>query len=448
MPAFAPERLRAQLAAFPDARRCWIAFSGGMDSQVLLHAAASLRKNAWMDVRAVHVDHGLHRDSTRWADHCRVSCRQLLVPLEVHRVQVLRDRGESLEAVARDRRYQAFSQLLGSGDLLLTAHHRDDQAETLLLALMRGSGLRGLAAMPAVAPLGAGHLVRPLLTSCREELRAYAQLHGLSWVEDPTNASLRFDRNFLRHRVLPLLSERWQGCSSAVARTAGHCAEAQQIIEALSEREIALVAGKRPGTLSISRLKDLDHPLRKAVLLHWIAGRGFLSPGSRRLDRIIGEVLSARRDAAPLVAWAGCEVRRYRDDLFAIGPLPPSPGPQPIRWISGSVSLPNGLGRLRLLGAGGEVIDPSGLFRGGVSVRFGVEGLLCRPVGMAHSRPLKKLFQEAGVPPWVRRYLPLVFAGEALVAIGDGWVCDPGPAGKMEGLKVCWQQDPRGRLGL
>jgi tRNA(Ile)-lysidine synthase len=360
------------------------------------------------------------------------------VPIRVLRVDAAAGRGESPEAAARAARYRALAPLLAPGDLLLTAHHQDDQAETLLLALMRGSGLKGLAGMPAVTHLAAGRLVRPLLGFRRAELRDYAQSVGLDWIEDPGNQDQGLDRNLLRHRVLPLLVERWPACTTTIARSAGHCAEGQGVIDRIAERELEGLGGTRAGTLSVSRLRVLDPPLCRVVLRHWISQRGFGPPDVRHLQRITTEVLSARPDAGPLVAWAGCEVRRYRDDLYAMDPLPPALGPDAIPWRTQGLVLPSGLGHLVLLDTSGREVDPARVSSMGLEVRFRVPGLWFRPEGKPHRRPLKKLFQEAGVPPWLRILVPLVFREGDLVAVAGLCGCDSLLGNGVPTLRLRW----------
>ncbi len=412
MPVFDPQSLVATLAPFEAASRVWIAYSGGLDSTVLLRAAAAVRERLSGPLWAVHVDHALHPDSGRWADHCRVTCEDLAISLRESRVEVKSGRGESLEAAARAARYGEFFALLAPGDLLLTAHHLDDQAETLLLALIRGSGAHGLAAMPLVVDLGLGRLVRPLLGHSRADLEHYARTLGLTWLEDPSNRELAMDRNYLRRLVLPLIRERWPAVSTTLARSAAHCAEAAALVDLAAGRELAGLGGERPGTLSIPGVAWLERTLRKAVLRLWLRRRGFLGPDSAHLTRILDELLPARPDADPLVAWRGCEVRRYRQDLFALRPLPPVPTGPGLAWEGPVMELPHGLGTLERVADA----DPMAL-TGPVRVRFGVPELACRPPGGAHQRPLKKLFQKAGVPPWLRPYVPLVFAGDDLVAV-------------------------------
>jgi tRNA(Ile)-lysidine synthase len=443
MPSFSPEHLPelllTRLAGFPDVKVGWVAYSGGVDSSVLLDGLVTVRNRLAFEIRALHVHHGLHPDADAWSEHCSRECRRLGVPIEIRRVEVPRTRGESLEALARHARYEAMGSVLGQGDLLLSAQHRDDQAETLLLALMRGSGPAGLAAMPFVAPLGEGWLVRPLLEHSRADLLTYAEVRNLQWQEDPGNRSLRFDRNFLRHRVLPLLAERWPSCAASIARSAAQCAEAQGVIDLLVEEKLSGVAGHRPDTLSITRLGDLPLPLRKLVLRHWFRKLGLALPSSRRLDRVLCDVMNARPDADPLVAWPGCEVRRYRDDLFAMAPLPPRPPAVPIHWGRSVLSLPGALGCLELLAPDGSLLDPLDFFSQGLEVRFGVQGLFCRAGRDGHHRPLKKLYQEAGVPPWARPYVPLVFIEGKLLAVANIRICHPdGPVGRRQ-FRLRWR---------
>jgi tRNA(Ile)-lysidine synthase len=430
--------LMALLRDFPEPRRCWIAYSGGLDSTVLLDLLTGLRERLGVSLSAVHVDHGLNPASAAWACLCEDRCAALGVPLVLRRVEVrLRD-GRGPEAAARAARYAAFRDLLGPADLLLTAHHRDDQAETLLLALLRGAGLKGLAAMPKVSSLGAGRLVRPLLAFGRADLQTYARARGLDWVEDPSNLDLELDRNWLRRQVLPLLAKRWPAVGRSLARSAGHCAEAATLIDGLAAGAAARLQGERPGTLSVSRLLGIDGPLCRAVLRHWIGSLGLPVPDTRHLARVMGEVLPARPDASPLVAWAGAEVRRYRDDLFALAGLPPIPAGLDLAWERSPLNLPNGLGRLHLSDAAGRDVAPETLGLGPLRVRFGGTGLRCRPLGAPHHRPLKHLYQEAGVPPWLRGYVPLVFAGDHLVAVGDLHLCAEAklPAGR--GVRFVW----------
>jgi tRNA(Ile)-lysidine synthase len=326
--------------------------------------------------------------------------------------------------MAREARYAALAALLAPGDLLLTAHTEDDQAETLLLALIRGSGVQGLAAMPTVADLGMGRLVRPLLSTRRADLEHYARHLDLSWLEDPSNAELSFDRNYLRNRVMPMIRGRWPAVSSTLARSAAHCAEAASVVDQVAEAALPGLAGERRGTVSIPGLLRLDRPLRKAALRLWLRQRGFLLPDTVHLERILSEVLPARADADPLVAWRGCEIRRYRQDLFALAPLPAPPQGVELSWEGATLDLPDGLGALERIPEGPDACVGGAKLRT-LRVRFGVSGLSCRPPGIAQSRSLKNLYQESGVPPWLRAFVPLLFDGNALVAVVGLCRCEP-----------------------
>lgn len=433
-----PDVLLSALTAPPEARRLWIAYSGGLDSHVLLHACAALQGRLRCELRAVHLDHGLHPDSAHWATHCRSVCAGLGMPLDVHRLGVDRQAGESLEAVARQARYQALADLLGPGEAVATAQHRDDQAETLLLALLRGSGVHGLAAMPARAALGEGWLLRPLLGLACDDLRAYAMRHRLDWIEDPSNADTELDRNLLRHRVLPLLRERWPAASTTLSRSAAHCAEAAALIDDSADERLPQLVGGRPGTLSVQGLRTLKPAQARAVLRRWLMAAGFGPPDRQRLARILDEVLPARADADPLVAWNCCEVRRYRDDLFALAPLPIMPPARTMGWDgTRALQLPLGLGQLEITEAG--LPPPHDL-----KVRIGSRGeppLRCIRSGAA-GRSLKDLFQQAGIPPWLRAFVPVIERNGRLDVVAGVARC------REEAAPVIWTGHPWMELGV
>ncbi|HEV2320748.1 MAG TPA: tRNA lysidine(34) synthetase TilS, partial [Gammaproteobacteria bacterium] len=237
--SFDPSRLIHTLRGLPAAQRYWVALSGGLDSMVLLTALAVERGGLPGELRALHVHHGLHPKADEWQRHCEVACASLGIPLEIRRVEVHPATGESLEAVARERRYAAFREVVGADDLLLLAQHADDQLETFLLQALRGAGVRGLAAMPESASFSGLKLARPLLAYGRAELEAWARQQGLSWVEDPSNADTGFDRNYLRHEVLPRLKQRWPAAAETVSRSARLAAEADGLLKELAAEDTA-----------------------------------------------------------------------------------------------------------------------------------------------------------------------------------------------------------------
>lgn len=439
---FSREQLLLILERFPKPPCFWVAFSGGLDSSVLLHALAVQRNNLPAALGALHLDHGLQAESENWARHCRRVCVALRVPLLVRALHLRVPNGVSVEAEARNARLAAYRDIMQPGDLLLTAQHRDDQAETLLLQLLRGSGLSGLAAMPEILELPPGYLVRPLLDFTRSEIRQYAESNGIDWVDDPSNVETGFDRNYLRHEILPLLTQRWPGCAKTLSRSARHCAEAQDVIDHFVVRDMARVQGSRHGTLSVSALLELEPPLCRVFLRYWIKNARFSLPNSRVLDRVIHEVLPVAPDRSPMVHWPGAEVRRYRDDLFLLPPLPPRPGSKPLDGTyETKLALPEGLGVLYLERSGSGALMHNDWNGDSLQVRFGATDARCGLALRGHHKSLKKLFQELGVPSWVRPYVPLVFANESLRAVGDLCLCAE-TRGNGADFSVTWTGHP------
>ncbi len=435
-------RLRRALEALPQPTAYRVAFSGGLDSTVLLHLLASLRDVLPAPVSAVHVNHGLHPESSTWSERCRRACEQLGVPIVAVDVDARPAAGESPEAAARQVRYRAFADAVNGGEAILTAHHRGDQAETVLLQLFRGAGPRGLAGMPAAAPFADGWLLRPLLLAGldRADLRLYAEAHALSWIEDPSNFDTGLDRNFLRHTIMPELSTHWPGLNAVLARSAGHFAEASILMDALAEQDLAACPGMHPNTLSVRCLTGLSPARARNLIRYWIRETGVPLPDSRRIERILEEVIPAPADAEPMVAWRGAEVRRYRDDLYALAPLPPIPT-ESLQWdLKRPLTLPNGLGRLAPLAVEGAGILAS-LAAAGVGVAFRQGGERCRPAGRPHGRELRKLLQEAGIPPWMRERLPLITVQGEVAQIPGVTTCEPFAAGPGEpGIQIRWER--------
>lgn len=387
-----------------------IAFSGGLDSTVLLHLAAADPALRARGLRALHVDHGLHPDSARWAQACGDACAALGVGFQSRRVAV-RDRGGGLEAAARAARHAAFLDSQREGELIALAHHRDDQAETVLLRLLRGSG-DGLGAMRAVRPFGRGWLWRPLLALPRALIHAHALQHGLRWIEDPSNASERHDRNFLRHCVLPVLQQRWPQADAAFARSAGLLATQEDLLAAEDAKRLAQVQGFDPATLSVPALLAQPPGWQPRLLRRWTADLGLPLLSAGALDTIQSELLPARPDARAQFAWSGAVIRRWRDLLHAGRPLPALPDDFIARWDgAAALALPGG-DRLQL--------SPARAFDAPHTVRARQGGERLVLPGRAHSSELKHVLQDLGVPPWQRARLPLLFAPDGeLLAAGD-----------------------------
>lgn len=435
-------RLLHALAPWRQAPAWTVALSGGLDSTVLLHLLARLREQqALPPISAIHVHHGLQPAADAWVAHCRARCAALEIPFAVCHVTV--DRGASLERAAREARYAAFAARLGEGEVLLAAQHRDDQAETLLLRLLRGAGVRGLAAMPASRPLGAGWLLRPLLGVARVELEGWAREQRLSWIEDPSNADTALARNFLRHEILPRLNRHWPGAAAVLARDAEQLAEADGLLGELAELDLA--AARTPSawawlalpSLALAPLQALSAARQRNALRHW------LQPLTRLPEREHWagweDLRDAREDAAPCWRLEGGELRRAGGRLWWLaGAWRVAPPPAPVAWTqpAQALELP-GNGRVWLECADGAL--PEGPLR--IGYRQGGE-VLALP-GRGH-RDLKRLLQESGLPAFVRGRLPLLFAGDALLAVANlpRLAAQPGA-----GLRLHWQP-PTGGAGL
>ncbi|MCI0591640.1 MAG: tRNA lysidine(34) synthetase TilS [Gammaproteobacteria bacterium] len=395
-----------------------------MDSHVLLHAMHALFLNLGKtEIRAAHINHGLSCHAGSWSQHCERVCRRLRIPYQLLTVDAVNPTGQSPEAKAREQRYRALASIMGRGDVLLTAHHQDDQAETVLLQLLRGAGPRGLSAMPLYTEFGPGWLARPLLAFSRHELSRYAQAEHLDWIEDDSNTDLRFGRNYLRHKVMPVLRERWPGISRALARAARYQADVAALIEQVSQCELDAVYNIERQTLSVTGLRRLDGVRRKLVIRAWVRLLGLPVPSAHHVRHILTDVVEATWERTPRVAWAGAEVRRYRDEIYGMRPLP---NIDPARALSWNLATPLKLasGILKAERVEGTGIKATCCQNGMVSVRFRRGGERLRPAGRGHTRPLQKLFQEEGIPPWHRDRIPLVYIDDELAAVAGLWVCD------------------------
>ncbi len=407
----------------------WIAYSGGLDSHVLLHALAQSRSH--LKLQAIHIHHGLHAQADYWAKHCQEICKVLEIPCEVRHVNVHIAPGDSLEANARVARYDAITQCLAQNDIVLTAQHADDQAETLLLQLLRGAGIAGLAAMPSESNLGKGKLVRPLLVYTRAELQEYAVKNDLHWIEDSSNADTRFDRNFLRHDIMPILQHRWSSINHILCRAARHQAEADELVQILAANDLQTCEGNSPEQLYLSSLLQLSQARQRNVLRFWIKNLSLPIPSTVQLKHIFSDVLTAKEDRQPLVRWQGGEVRRYRESLFAMPNLPTRQ--DALSWTLPQ-SLQLALGKLTVKKVEGEGLAvPAGT---SLDIRFRQGGETLRWHG--HLRVVKKLLQAAKMPPWQRQFLPLIYLNNTLVAIPNICVAD-GFVAQETGWKIEWQ---------
>lgn len=407
------DALRRALAGQPHGALC-VALSGGPDSTALLHALAQWPDARTRGLRALHVDHGLHADSAAWAEHCRRFCADLELPCTVVRVQVATQRGEGLEAAARRARYAAFAAQLRQGETLLLAHHRDDQAETVLLKLLRGAGPEGLGGMRERRPLGGGELWRPLLHAItRAQLRDYVATHGLSCIDDPSNADTRLARNQLRREILPRLAAHWPQAVDSILHSAALSRAAADTLRTQWLAAFGTLHDPATGSLDAAGWLALPPALRQPLLDHWLHARGLAAPTTAQRAQIERQC-AARAGTVPCIRWGRCELHVWKGRLW-VRALPPTIDPEwQARWQGEPLALPDG-GTLGLRDGNARLPVP-------LSVRLRQGGERIRPAGDAHSRELRDLFQQAALPPWQRLACPLLYEGDTLIGVADRWL--------------------------
>ena len=398
--------------------RIYIAYSGGVDSHVLLHCCAGLPELQGK-LTAVYIHHGLQVEAEFWALHCEKTAKNLDVDFLMLRVNAKASQGESPEEAARNARYTALKSLIHAGDLLLLAQHREDQLETVLLQLFRGSGLPGLSGMPERMVFGPGLMLRPLLHTSKQAIDDYADSHQLSWIEDPSNQSNDYDRNFLRNQIVPLLKQRWPALDKTVSRSARHCADAQVLVEQVAGQLFIDIFNPQDKTLSISRLTAHHSSSQQLIIRHWFGCLGLKMPAQAVVGRILSQVIAADKQRDPVLSGQGYSIRRYRDKLYC---LVIQIRPQDCAWPTGQTSI-----HISPEQTWSWVTSPTGIPReqwlaAKVEIRFRRGGEKIGLPGRQGHHVLKNLFQEAGIPTWERDCLPLIYLDDQLAAVGERWI--------------------------
>ncbi len=405
--------LLASLSSLSPRQKVWVAYSGGLDSSVLLHALAELASQGQLNqpLGAIHIHHGLSPHADVWQAHCAEHAACWGVPFESIRVNAQPKTGESPEATARSARYQAIASQMNRGDLLLTGHHQDDQAETLLIQLLRGSGVKGLAAMPHSHPFANGTLMRPLLTCSRQMLQVYAEQHQLRWVEDESNNDDGYDRNFLRNQIIPQLQQRWPSVNATLSRSACHCAQSAQLCDELAAQDLQNMLLNNPAILPVKALLALNSARQNNLLRYWISKQNLPLPTTQQLQQIT-QLLTAKADTTPLVAWPGAELRRFAGKLYLMSPLTAHDAGQVLEWPATQPSL-----SIETLGLTLQRSELTIASDQKLQIRFRQGGESIRLANKAHHTSLKKLFQQYAVPPWQRNRLPLLYREGKLIGV-------------------------------
>ena len=398
----------------PNGSRILVGLSGGVDSVVLLHLLAAFAPRYSWRLAALHVHHGISRNADDWARFCAGLCADLNIPLTIEHVDIDPLRAHGIEAAARKLRHAAFAKQ--SCDFVALAHHSDDQVETLFLQLLRGAGVRGASAMPG---LSSGGLIRPLLHSSREEILAYADEHGLEWIEDESNADDSYPRNFLRHRLLPLLAEKFPAYRETLSRSTRHFAEAGELLDDLAR--IDAEQSLNADALSVATLQSLSHARAKNLLRYYLYQQGAPMPQVVQLDDMLSQLCTAREDASVCVAFGGnWQVRRYRGSVYALRALGEFDCNAVFAWAGQSeIDWPALHLSVAFRQGTGQGISLAKLQQAAVTLRYRQGGESLRPNLNASTRTLKNLLQEHAVPPWRRDRLPLLYCGDELVCIPD-----------------------------
>jgi tRNA(Ile)-lysidine synthase len=407
---FDKDRLMATLQRLPSAGTYWVGFSGGADSTALLFALLELKPALNAAIKAVHINHGLHAGSDAWQSHCEQVCAELGLSLVSKSVDVQRNSSSGLEAEARRMRYEIVEDLLEQGDLFLTAHHRDDQAETLLLNLVRGSGVDGLAGMPETRKLGKGLLARPLLEHSMRSLRHYLEERNLEWLEDPSNQDRSYDRNFVRHQLVPELERRWPGASGRLAKSAGLCREASSTL-AMWADEILEKPHFHERILELSGL-NLQGTRIRLILRRWLHLNGAPPIPTRVLRELCEQSSQASMGNRVCVEWQGWVIHLFQNRFWLQEASEITACPD-IGWDHpGPLDLGSGIGSL-------EIHPSARLPMHGVRVRARKGGERILLTSSGKHKDVKDILREAGIPPWLRRSIPILQTTDNILAVGD-----------------------------
>ena len=423
--------------------RMAVAFSGGLDSSVLLHSLASIPEYHER-VFAIHVNHGLSPNSETWTKHCKKFCSDLgitLIPLTIE----LKN-SKINENILRKARYKAFFSCLKKGDVLCTAHHQDDHIETILFRILRGTGIKGLVGIEEYSQIEGIDLIRPLISYSKKDLLDYGNKFNINWIEDESNEDLSISRNFIRKKIIPnLKNDNWPEYKNSISYLSSKAKEANEILDEIAFLDLKRCASDSLDRLSILKIKELSHARAMNVLFTWLGINTHLGVSNKLTDQVYKSIILASESSNPVVTFGkkgqkgSFQIRRFNNFLHHL-PLTETEtlsnkkvwkwnSDDPLGLPTGTLSMQVALGK----GISTQLTEP------GISIKGRIGGERCKPEGRSKSQKLKKLFQEYGVPPWVRDRIPLVYVGDQLAAVSDLWVCDEFVAKKDErGIVLSW----------
>lgn len=406
----------SDLNQFANAKKFWIACSGGMDSIVLLHLFYSIKNKISQDIEVLYVNHGLQKEADDWAEFCKGQCQQYEIPFAQLQITESCPKGESIEAWAREKRYALIDKVMSKNDVLFTAHHQDDQVETFFLQALRGAGPRGLASMPIIKKRENYFHARLLLNYSRDDLKYYAEENKLIWQEDKSNFNSRYDRNYFRHKLAPVIEERWPAYRETINRLIDNQKEYKALLDEVAFSDIKLAQNKNINSLDLDVVKKLSLERQKNIIFVWLKELNLKTPGSRNIEKIISDVIYSTIEQSPCVNWENVEVRRYKNIVYASKKIKEHDTNAEYNWEPETVlnisdetlvaksELGKGVSKLKMKGA--DFI-----------VRYRQGGEKIHPSDYSHSTTVKQLFQERAVLPWLRDRIPLIYINGELVVI-------------------------------
>jgi tRNA(Ile)-lysidine synthase len=393
-----------------------VALSGGVDSVVLLHLLHQLQKRQNFTLKASHVHHGLSKNADKWVKFCEKLCTKLSIPLDVNYVKLPQKKSLGIEGEARQLRYEKLLQT--KTDLVVLAHHEDDQAETFLLQLIRGAGVKGLSSMAHFDDTR--RLWRPLLNTSRVDIESYAKKHQLKWIEDESNQNIDFDRNFIRSKVLPILKNRFNHIIKVISRSSSHLAEAQHLLDDLAKIDLKsdIKSINYNHKLKVKALEKLSLSRAKNVLRYWLEINGQMMPSKDLLDELLRQVLTAKKDAELKIELSKeYEIRRYQDEIYIVPKTQQTHKNYEMIWSGESeIILPNGQ-KLTFKKVKGRGINLKFLRGKNLIIRNRQGGEFFKPDSKRPTKKIKQLLQESDLPPWERENLPLIFVGDELAVL-------------------------------
>lgn len=409
-------RFDSILNTSPHAKRIWVAYSGGMDSSVLLHLIYLNKNKLNQEINVVYVNHGLQKKSIEWGKFCEKQSEQYGLAFTQLDIEGAVPNGVSIEAWAREQRYALIAGLMEEDDFLFTGHHQDDQVETFFLQALRGGGPKGLAAMPQCKNFGGGIHARPLLGFKRSQLLFYANENDLCWHEDVSNTDKKYDRNYLRKNILPEIEQRWPAYRETTQRLISHQQDCALLLQEIGLEDLKFALYQDTSNLQLEALKALSIPRQKNIIFTWLKELQLESPGSRHIDQIVSDLINSENENSPCVNWKDVEVRRYRQLLYASKAMSRNIEKKEYNWnLTQTLTIMDEV--LIAKPNVGSGISQEKIKNSEIVIRYRQGGEKIQPHNKAHSISVKQLFQERGVLPWLRDRFPLIYVDDKLAVI-------------------------------